>query len=140
MPECKLVNSAAVLVTPDIRKAADWYREKLGFRVVEHFSSPEPFAALYRDSVEFILVQAKFGTVERNHVRYGAGYDAYLSPESPPAMERFLMKLTAQGVRIVQPPVLTAYGSRELVFEDIDGRWIGVGCIEDEAVFLGKAG
>jgi catechol 2,3-dioxygenase-like lactoylglutathione lyase family enzyme len=139
MPECKLVNCAAVLVAPDIRKTADWYREKLGFRVVEHFHSPEPFAAMYRNSVEFILVQAKLGTVEPNRVRYGAGYDAYLSPESPAAMERFHMELTAKGVRIVQPPVLTAYGSRELVFEDIDSRWIGVGCIEDEAVFLGKA-
>lgn len=129
MAESKLVNGAIILVTPDIRKTAGWYREKLGFRVVEKFDLPEPFAALYRDSVEIVLVQLKFGPVERNRIRYGAGYDAYLAPE-----------IAARGVKVVQPPALTAYGSRELVFEDVDGRWIGVGCIQDEGVFLGQAG
>jgi catechol 2,3-dioxygenase-like lactoylglutathione lyase family enzyme len=138
MPECKLVNCAAVLVTPDLRRAVDWYREKLDFRAVEHFDSPEPFAAAYRDSVEIVLVQGKCGAVERNRVRYGAGYDAFLAPASPAEVDVFHAEIASRGVKIVRPPARTSYGVREMVFEDVDGRWIGVGCIEDEREFVGK--
>ncbi len=61
MAESKLVNGAAVLVTPDLRRAAYWYREKIGFRVAENYDSPEPFASMYRDLVEIILVQSNSG-------------------------------------------------------------------------------
>jgi catechol 2,3-dioxygenase-like lactoylglutathione lyase family enzyme len=136
MPDSRLVNCAAVLVTPDLRRAVDWYREKLAFRAVEKFDAPEPFAALYRDSVEIILVQAKSGTVERNRIRYGAGYDAYLAPADPAGVDAFYSEISEWGVKIVQPPERTAYGSREMAFEDVDGRWIGVGCLEDREAFL----
>jgi catechol 2,3-dioxygenase-like lactoylglutathione lyase family enzyme len=139
MPACRLVNCAAVFPTPDLRRAVDWYREKLAFRAVEKFDAPEPFAALYRDGVEIILVRAESGTVERNRVRYGAGYDAYLAPEDPAQVDAFHAELSGRGVKIVRPPERTAYGSREMVFEDVDGRWIGVGCIEDENAFRGAA-
>jgi catechol 2,3-dioxygenase-like lactoylglutathione lyase family enzyme len=138
MKKPRLVNCAAVLVTPDIRKAVDWYRDKLGFRVTENFDQPEPFAALYRDSIELILIQSKFGKFESNRARYGAGYDVYLAPEKPADVDLIQSELAARGVKIVQPHVLTSYGSRELVFEDVDGRLIGVGCIEEEAVFRGE--
>jgi catechol 2,3-dioxygenase-like lactoylglutathione lyase family enzyme len=137
MTKFKLVNCAAVLIAPDVRKTADWYREKLKFRVVEKFDSPEPFAAVYRDSVELILVQAKFGSVERNRSRYGAGYDVFLAPENPAGVDGLHAEFAARGVRIVQAPEWTSYGTREFVFEDVDGRLIGVGCIRDTASFTG---
>jgi catechol 2,3-dioxygenase-like lactoylglutathione lyase family enzyme len=138
MAEYKLVNCAAVLVVPDVRKTADWYREKLGFRVVEKFDSPEPFAAIYRDSIELVLVQSKFGAVERNRIRYGAGYDAFLAPESPEGVDGVHAEFAGRGVRIVQAPAWTPYGVYEFVFEDADGRWIGVGCIRGAASFEEK--
>jgi catechol 2,3-dioxygenase-like lactoylglutathione lyase family enzyme len=140
MAEYKLVNCAAVLVAPDVRKTAEWYREKLGFRVVGKFDSPEPFAALYRDSVELILVQAKFGTVENNRIRYGAGHDVFLAPETPAGVDGLHAEFAARGVRIVQTPQWTPYGVYEMVLEDPDGRRIGVGCIRDAASFEGKIG
>ena len=51
-------------------------------------------------------------------------------------MDAFCAEISGRGVKIVQPPERTAYGSREMVFEDIDGRWIGVGCLEDREAFL----
>src|SRR4030042_1443497 len=131
MAETKLVNCAAVLVVPDVRKTAGWDNEKNGFRVVDKFDSPEPFAAIYRDSVELILVQSKFGTVERNRIRYGAGYDAFLAPESPEGIDGLHAEFAEGGVRIVQAPVWTPYGVYEFVFEDVDGRWIGVGGVRE---------
>ena len=139
MSNSKLSSCAIVLVTPDIESAARYYREVLGFRVVEHYEQAEKFAALYRDSVEIVLVQAQFGKVQPNRARYGAGFDAYLVPESPRAVDEFYEEIRARGAKIVQPPARTAYGSREFVLEDIDGRLIGVGCIQDEATFFGEA-
>ena len=138
MPEYKLANCAAVLVVPDVRKTAGWYREKLGFRIVEKYDAPEPFAAIYRDSIELILVQSKFGTVEPNRTRYGAGYDIFLTPESPAGVDGLHAEFASQGVRIVRAPEWTAYGVYEFVFEDADGRLIGVGCIRDAASFESK--
>lgn len=128
-----------VLVTPRIENTAGYYRDVLGFRVVEHYAQPEKFAALYRDAVEIVLVQSQFGTVRSNRAQYGAGYDAYLVPESPAAVDTFYAEIKARGAKIAQPPARTSYGSREFVLEDVDGRLIGVGCIEDEATFFGAA-
>lgn len=47
-------------------------------------------------------------------------------------------EFAARGVRIVQAPDWTPYGTRAFVFEDIDGRLIGVGCIRDAASFEGR--
>ncbi|MBN2086377.1 MAG: VOC family protein [Anaerolineales bacterium] len=139
MADNKLINCAAVLVAPDVRKTAEWYRQKLGFRIVEKYDASEPFAAIYRDSVELILVQSKIGIVESNRTRYGAGYDAFLAPPSPSGVDGLHAEFAARGVRIVQAPEWTAYGVYEFVFEDADGRLIGVGCIRDAASFEGKA-
>jgi uncharacterized glyoxalase superfamily protein PhnB len=139
MSNPKLSSCAIVLITPHIENAANYYREALGFRVVEHYEQPEKFAALYRDAVEIVLVQAQFGTVRSNRAQYGAGFDAYLVPGSPRAVDEFYEEIKARGAKIVQPPAMTAYGSQEFVLEDIDGRLIGVGCIQDEAVFFGGA-
>ena len=137
MSDAKLSSCAIVFVTPDIKRAVHYYHDVLGFRAVEHYQQAEKFAALYRDAVEIVLVQAAFGTIQSNQVRYGAGYDAYLVPESIEAVRTFHDEIAARGAKIVQPPILTSYGSIEFVFEDIDGRRIGVGLIKDENVFFG---
>jgi catechol 2,3-dioxygenase-like lactoylglutathione lyase family enzyme len=140
MVNSKLSSCAIVFVTADIEKTAGYYRDILGFRVVERYDRQEKFAALYRDSVEIILVQLQFGTVRSNRVNYGAGYDAYLVPENPAAVEAFYSEIYARGAKIIQAPAMTSYGSLEFVFEDMDSRLIGVGCIRNEATFFGEVG
>jgi len=76
----RLTNAAVIVVTPDARATAAWYRDILGFRVVEHYDAEEAFAAAYRDSVEIVFVQATRGELQPNRVRHGAGFDVYLSP------------------------------------------------------------
>ncbi len=136
MPQPTLSSCAIVFPTANIQKTADYYRDVLGFRVVEHYDRQEKFAALYRDSVEILLVQSRFGTVVSNRDRYGAGYDAYLVPESPEAVISFYEEIRDKGAKILQPPELTSYGSIEFVLEDIDSRLIGVGCIKEEKTFF----
>ena len=132
----KLSSCAIVFVTRDLVNATRYYRNVLGFRAVEHNGRAEKFTALYRDAVEIILVQAQHGTLQPNQAAYGAGYDAYLVPESLTAVQAFHDEIKSKGADIVQSPSPTSYGSLEFVFADCDGRLIGVGLIRDMNIFF----
>lgn len=136
MERAKLDNVAPVLVSSDVRRTAEYYRDVLGFELVEHYESPEPFATLYRDSTEVVVVQAARGRVESNAQRYGAGYDFYLDPAEVAGVDLLYEEMREKGASIVAAPAMTAYGSYEFVLEDIDGRRIGIGRVKDEGVFF----
>jgi catechol 2,3-dioxygenase-like lactoylglutathione lyase family enzyme len=137
----RLDNVAPVLITPDIRRTAAYYRDVLGFRVVEHYEAEESFAAVYRDSIEIILVQARHGEVMPNRARHGAGFDVYLDPDTVEGVDDFYAEFKAKGARIHTEPAMTPYGSYEFVVEDVDGRLIGIGRIRDKKIFFqGAAG
>lgn len=140
MSNSKLSNAVIVFVSSDVRKTADYYRNVWRCRVVEHFDKEEPFAALYRDAIEIIVVQAKHGEVVSNQQRYGAGHDAYLVPEEVDGVDALHAELKAKGARVIRPPSLTSYGSYECVLEDIDGRRIGIGRVKLKETFFGSAG
>jgi catechol 2,3-dioxygenase-like lactoylglutathione lyase family enzyme len=134
----KLDNAAAVFVTPDVRRTADYYRDIFRFAVVEHYDAEEAFAAIYRDSVEILLVQAKHGEFQPNRVRYGAGFDIYLDPDTLEGVDAMHAELKAKGARILAEPAMTPYGAYEFLVEDVDGRLIGIGRIrEPERFFRG---
>jgi hypothetical protein len=87
--------------------------------------------------VEIVLVQSQFGIVKPNRENYGAGYDAYLVPQSLADVDDFYLEIKSRGAKIIHPPIQTAYGSHEFVFAELDGRLIGVGLIKDDATFFG---
>ena len=136
MNQGRLVNIAPVLPTSDIRRTAAYYRDVLGFKVVDHYDAEEPFATIYRDGVELILVQAKHGGVQSNAARYGAGFDVYLDPDTVEAVDSIYLELKARGAKLLGEPAMTAYGSYEFVVEDVDGRLIGIGRVSDREVFF----
>lgn len=136
MKRARFDNVAPILISPDVRRTAEYYRDVLSFELVEHYESPEPFAALYRDSVELVVVQAARGQVESNAVRYGAGYDVYLDPDELAGVDLLYEELREKDAQIVSAPAMTAYGSYEFVLEDIDGRRVGIGRVKDEGVFF----
>ena len=136
----KLANVAPVLVARDVRSTAAFYRKVFGFTVVEHYDATEPFAAIYRDDVEIILVQARHGSVESNRARYGSGYDVYIDPETVEGVDEMYAELAAKGAVIRGKPAITPYGSYEFIVEDVDGRLIGNGRIRDESRFFRDAG
>ena len=139
MTPVALTSSAIVMVSPDVVKTSEFYRDSVGFSMVAHFDNVEKFAVLYRGGIEIIVVQAKFGSVHPNREIFGAGYDAYFVPENADVVVDFYHELIAARVEIVQEPFRTPYGSTEFAFRDCDGRIIGVGCIKEKEVFFGKA-
>lgn len=123
----ELFASHCVFPTPDIRRTAEYYVEKLGFRRVDYLDAREKHICLYRDGVEFILTQSDGREVVPNRVLYGYGGDAYVIVRDQQTLQD---EYEAKGVKIVQRLHKTDYHNREFVIEDIDGRWIYFGIKE----------
>lgn len=134
--KAKLGNLCPVFLSNDIRRTVQFYVEKLGFWSAQHYDKVENFATIYRDDIEFVIVATKHGVVESNLKRYGAGFDAYIDPAEIEGVDQLYAEYAGQGVKIIQPPHLTDYGSYEFVFEDIDGRQIGVGRIKEDKTYF----
>ena len=124
MPGTKLNNGAIVFVSPDVEKTVAYYQDIFGFKAVTHYEHEDKFAALYRDRVEIIAVQAKRGEVTSNTARYGAGYDAYLAPEDAAGVDILYEELKQKGAEIITEPKVTPYGCYEFVIKDIDAKFI----------------
>lgn len=119
-----LQSTHPVFPVPDVAATAAWYRDRLGFRVVEHLDAAEPHVCLYRDGIEIVLTSAPGVPVVPHRERYGFGYDAYVITDDAAGLHA---ELLAAGVRVVRAPGLTDYGNVDLVLEDVDGRWLGCG-------------
>lgn len=119
-----LIESHCIFPVPDIRKTAEYYATKLGFRAVEYLDVKEPHICLYRDGTEIILTQANTERVYPNRTLYGYGEDAYFITQQ---QEELQSEFMAAGVKIVCPLALTDYNNKEFTIEDIDGRWIAFG-------------
>ena len=125
----ELIASHCVFPVPDICKTAEFYREKLGFRRVDYLGVQEKHICLYRDGVEFILLQSNGQRVIPNRELYGYGGDAYVIVKEQQALQD---EFEAQGVKIVQRLQKTDYQNSEFVIEDVDGRWIYFGIKEEK--------
>ncbi|MCL2689627.1 MAG: VOC family protein [Chitinispirillia bacterium] len=132
----KLVNICPVFLTDDVMKTTDFYVNKLGFKYAKHFDKIDNFAAIYRDSIEIIIVQKRKGEVESNIKKYGNGYDAYIDTDTFDGINELFIEYKQNGVKIIKEPSMTDYGNLEFVFEDIDGRNIGIGLIANKDTFF----
>jgi catechol 2,3-dioxygenase-like lactoylglutathione lyase family enzyme len=124
MMRARLSASHPVFPVPDIDATTAYYRDTLGFRVVEYLAAQEPHVCLYRDAVEIILTSAPGVAVVPNRVRYGYGYDAYLITDQ---QEELRDELAAAGATFARGLTMTDYHNTEFVIEDLDGRWLGFG-------------
>lgn len=136
MNNIKLTNVCPVLVSEDIVKTVQFYVEKLGFKYAKHYDKMDNFATLYRDSIELIVVQSKFGKFQSNVKRYGRGYDIYITPDTIEGVDVIYQEFLLKGVKVIEKPRKTDYGSYEFVAEDIEGRLIGVGLIFSNEVYF----
>ena len=113
-----------IFPTPNIRKTADFYVEKLGFNAVEYLNSKEPHICLYKDDIEIILTDSKGQKVVPNHELYGYGYDVYIIVNN---QEKLQKEFDSKRLKVVKRLSITDYNNKELVLEDIDGRWLAFG-------------
>jgi len=124
----KLTKVNCVFPTPDIVKTAEYYEKVLGFTIVKFLDAKEPHICLYRDSTEIILTKSNGQVVIPNRELYGYGYDAYFITDN---QEKLQDEYVKAGAKIARPLFKTDYHHQEFVVEDIDGRWIGFGFMEE---------
>lgn len=119
-----IMGLSCIFPVPDIKKTAEFYVSKLGFRAAAYLECKEPHICLYKDSVEIILLQANTDSVLPNRKLYGYGYDAYLYTENQELLEKEFIR---KNVKMIQPLSMTDYQNQEFVIEDADGRWLAFG-------------
>ncbi len=136
MASYRFTNVCPVFAAADVRRTVEFYVDKLGFKFAKHFDKADTFATIYRDDIELVIVQKRKGEVESNEARYGNGFDAYIDTDTIEAIDAVHEEYRSKGVTILSAPRMTDYGSYEFVFEDVDGRRIGVGLIKDDAVYF----
>ena len=113
-----------VFPTPNIKRTAEFYVKNLEFNAVEYLNCAEPHICLYKDDIEIILTDSKGRSVITNREQYGYGYDAYIIVDNQEELQK---EFDSKGLKIVKRLSVTDYNNKELVLEDVDGRWLGFG-------------
>jgi uncharacterized glyoxalase superfamily protein PhnB len=106
----------------DVTKAAEHYRDKLGFRIVGYFfGDPPGFAMVGRDDKIIMLSLAEDGGRSRggsNRSHKPEAIDAYLWVDDVDAL---YSELQQSGADIIMPPTLRIYAMKEIEVRDLDG-------------------
>jgi catechol 2,3-dioxygenase-like lactoylglutathione lyase family enzyme len=115
----RITGIAPFFLVADVTKAAEFYRDRLGFRIIGYFfEDPPVFAMVGRDDriIMLSLMQGSRGGSNRAHK--GEAIDAYLWTDDVDAL---YAEFQRQQVEIVMPPTLRIYGMKELEARDLDG-------------------
>ena len=120
----KLNKVAPQFVVNDVVKTAEYYRDFLGFKILNYFSDPPIFAMVERDGVEMHFGKADKIDAKTNTAQRKVGYDAYIWTSDITALfEEFKVK----NVNIIEGPIKRQYGSREIVITDCNDFKIAFG-------------
>ena len=111
----RLKGIAPQFVVPDVVRAAEHYRDALGFTIADYFGDPPVFAIVSRDGVEIHLGKRDTGSIVPNRTARRDGLDAYIWVEN---LDTLAHELQARGAKILEGPVSRSYGMRELIVED----------------------
>ena len=121
----KFSGHAPLLLVADVRKSADFYRDKLGFGYERIWGDPPCFAIVQRDGLHLMLSQVPAGEPVDTTFRANEGvWNAYIWVDDAQGLHD---DWAAGGVTIVCPPTKMIYGQLEFTIRDLDGHAIGIG-------------
>jgi uncharacterized glyoxalase superfamily protein PhnB len=120
-----LTGHATVLLVEDVQRAADYYRDRLGFAVSIYEADPALYGSAERDSchVHFAHYDGARGQPNSNVVPPDM-FDAYFWPVDVDALYG---ELEGRGATIIQPLTDQPYGLREFRVQDPDGYILAFG-------------
>lgn len=111
--------SMPVLPVPDVKVAAAFWRDKLGFNVRGEWGDPPCFAIVGRDLITVGLDLPESATYD-----VSSGWSAYLYVEN---VDDFASELEARGVSLLWPVDDAPYGCRDFTIEAPGGHKIAFG-------------
>ena len=115
----RITGVAAFFLVADVVPAAEYYRDKLAFKIVGYFfEDPPVFAMVGRDDQIIMLSLMGSGRGGSNRNYKGDALDAYLWADDVDGLHAEFQRA---GADIVAPPVMRIYGMKELEVRDLDG-------------------
>ena len=120
----RLKSIAPHFVVSDVVRAAEHYRDKLGFAIAGYFAQPPVFAMVRRDGLEIHFGKSADGAAAPGSAHRAEGLDAYIWLDDVDAL---YAELKQRGAEIIEGPVQRIYGCREIVVRDLDGFKIAFG-------------
>jgi uncharacterized glyoxalase superfamily protein PhnB len=125
MPQAKLTASSPVLLVKDVLKAADYYRDKLGFTDVRIYNEPPDFAIVERDGFSVMLAQVEHHvTVTPNWKIQRSTWNIYFRVDD---IDAIYEEFQNSGAIIDYTLHTKPYGMREFGVQDLDGHDIAIG-------------
>ena len=107
---------APQFIVEDVRVAAEYYRDVLGFRILGYFLDPPVFAMVARDRAEIHFGKADAGAaISPNIERRKISSDAYIWTTDLDALHE---ELVEKGALIVEPPSMRVYRCYEMKVQD----------------------
>jgi uncharacterized glyoxalase superfamily protein PhnB len=115
----RVTGIAPLFIVTDVVRAAEHYRDRLGFRIAGYFfEEPPVFAMVGRDD-QIIMLSLMTGTRGgSNRMHKNETVDAYLWVDDVDALHAEFQQSRAD---IIMPPTLRVYGMKELEVRDLDG-------------------
>jgi hypothetical protein len=106
-----------LFLVPDVVHAAEYYRDRLGFRILNYYGDPPCFVFVRRDRVDIMLKLADAPDQVRPNGAHGV-WDAYIWVDDFNAIRE---ELTARRASVIGESPATPYGTREIEVEDANG-------------------
>jgi uncharacterized glyoxalase superfamily protein PhnB len=115
----KVKGIAPQFLVADVVKAAEHYRDRLGFAIRGYFfEDPPVFAMVGRDDQIVMLSLMEGGRGGSNRAFKSEAIDAYFWVDDVDAL---YAEVRQAGVEIVMAPTLRIYGMKEFEVRDLDG-------------------
>jgi len=116
-PDVKLKMISPEFAVPDVRAAAEYYRDVFGFKIHGYFLDPPVYAMVGRDNVEIHFGKADDGVSPSPNVsrRRGLGLDAYIWVND---LDTLNAELKERGAKIIETPTMRVYKCYEMVVQD----------------------
>jgi uncharacterized glyoxalase superfamily protein PhnB len=114
---------APQFVVPDVVKAAEYYRDSLGFEILGYFLDPPVYAIVKRQGVEIHFGKSSAPPRSSTSIR-PEGMDAYIFVDD---VDRLAKEFAERSTNIVEGPVDRIYGRREITVVDCFGYKIVFG-------------
>jgi uncharacterized glyoxalase superfamily protein PhnB len=125
-PARQVLGIAPYFLVRDVVKAAEYYRDALGFRFDRYWGEPPCFCMPRRDGVTVMLSQVDDASIVRpNSKAREDSWDAYVWVKDADAIFAEVQK---RGAIIAYGPCLQEeYGNREFGVRDLDGYLLAFG-------------
>ena len=116
----KLTKAAPTFVVPDVVATAEYYRDKLGFKILGFFAEPPVYAMIARDEVELHFGKIDDGAeMQFNEtLRKGLGSDVYIFVDDVHALYD---EFRSRGAEITEGPIKRIYNCTEITVKDCNG-------------------